>query len=267
MMDRTGRWGLMTCSLLTLAMAPASLAAVSTPIFIALPGQRPKVDELCVATSAAVGQSEENVNSDRLILRSLSGTSPLCRDAGAPILAQADLVESDRFRSTLSITVPTGFSALPLTTKDRFDGKRFKGTDGVTEYAVYSFARAAVPELDRYLETNRARQMQWLHASLTPVENLTIDGVPARRWETTTRSDALGGEVQDPHFNGGLRRDGSGVYRRSRHELQVAVFPCAAKRDCRVHTRCVRIGTRCREVAAGRTVATGPGPGAEIGHA
>ncbi len=167
-------------------------AGVYTPIFIAIPGERAKPDEICVGSGAAVGEAEVSVNGDRLVIRKLLGSSQFCRDPGAPVLAQADLVESEQFKSGLTITVPRGFEALPLTTKDRFDGTRFKGTDGPTEYLVQSYARKVIPDLDQYQELNRTKQSRWLHASQTPVEELTIDGAPARRWETTTRTDALG---------------------------------------------------------------------------
>ncbi len=167
-------------------------AGAYTPIFIAIPGGRAKPDEICVGSAAAVGQFEVSINGDRMVVRSLLGSSPFCRDPSAPVLAQADLVESDQFKSSLTITVPRAFEKLPLTTRNRFDGIRFKGTDGPTEYIVQSYARKVIPDLDKYQEFNRTNQSHWLHASQTPVEELMIDGAPARRWETTTRSDALG---------------------------------------------------------------------------
>jgi len=167
-------------------------AGAYTPMFIAIPGERAKPDEICVGSAAAVGQFEVSINGDRMVVRNLLGSSSFCRDPAAPVLAQADLVESDQFKSGLTVTVPRGFEKLPLTTKERFDGMRFKGTDGPTEYSVQSYARKLIPDLDQYQELNRVRQSHWPHASQTPVEELTIDGAPARRWETTTRSDAFG---------------------------------------------------------------------------
>ena len=106
--------------------------------------------------------------------------TPLC-------LAEVDLVPAEYFQSTLSVELPTGFVTEPLTNKDRFDGARLKGTskDRLITFFVYGYNRKNTISFEKYAQIVRKSQLKWNQALQTPIENLSLHGLAAQRWETT----------------------------------------------------------------------------------
>ena len=122
-----------------------------------------------------------------MLVTKIVGKSAMCTDKNTPLLAEVDLVPAENFQSTLSVELPTGFVTEPLTNKDRFDGARLKGTskDRLIAFFVYGYNRKNTISFEKYAQIVRESQLKWNKALQTPVENLTIHGLAAQRWETT----------------------------------------------------------------------------------
>jgi len=183
--------------LLLAGLGAAGLALAGTtyrmPIITFTPGEKPKLDNICVGESAAEGQSKLNVNGDRMVVRRVVGKSRMCRTKEAPVLAEVDLIPSQRFRSTLSVELPPQFVPEAITTHDRFNGVRLRAKDPKTsiQFTVSSYTREAIPDPKRYVLEQRERQMKWANPKQTDIEETTIHGAKASRWETAITVKAL----------------------------------------------------------------------------
>ncbi len=174
--------------LMVITASPCSAGTtVRIPTFIVVPGQKPNLDNVCLGPGAEVGQSKAGINGDRMLVTKIVGKSAMCKDKNTPLLAEVDLVPAENFQSTLSVELPTGFVTEPLTNKDRFDGARLKGTskDRLIAFFVYGYNRKNTISFEKYAQIVRESQLKWNKALQTPVENLTIHGLAAQRWETT----------------------------------------------------------------------------------
>jgi hypothetical protein len=154
------------------------------------PGPQLSRTQACVPETAKAGDGIENVNGDRLAIRSLSGKlssrfSP-CAGREQPILAEVEFIESADFHSTLAIDLPADFSRKTLSERERFAIYRVRASDSSHQIYLWvkSWDRRKVADPDAFVDEQRRAQTLLGAITQTPAEHLTIQGVPALRWET-----------------------------------------------------------------------------------
>jgi len=152
--------------------------------YYTIPGKRPGLDNVCVTPELTVGAKSKNINGDVMEVTELLGKSAMCRAKDKPILAKVQLTPSADFTSTLKIGLPKDFVELPLTDKDRFDGKRFVANNRHRDITVYvsSWNRAGAVNFNTWIRQVRQNQIDGNDRTSSTVEELDFDGIEARRW-------------------------------------------------------------------------------------
>jgi hypothetical protein len=97
------------------------------------------------------------------------------------------LTPSSEFTSTLKIGLPSGFTEIPLSDKDRFDGKRFVSDNRHRAMTVFvsSWNRAATVNFNAWIRQVRQNEIDGNDRTSGTVEEFEIDGLEARRWVLT----------------------------------------------------------------------------------
>lgn len=149
--------------------------------------------ENCVGVNAKVGDVLRNPSGSTATIKSVSGTSTRCRDPKLPIRA---LMEFQFTKSQIGLSVPDGYEQRSLTDMQRFQGFILKAENPAkhTAFMVSSLKRDGAPA-PATVAHNISENMKQLvdNASTTNAEELTINGMPAWRFELTGKSRGLFG--------------------------------------------------------------------------
>jgi hypothetical protein len=161
------------------------------------PGPRLGPHQACVAPTVKAGDTLENVDGDRLVVHSISGKfasnfSP-CAAADHPLLAEVELVESSDFRSAFTLDLPTTFAQIPPSDFERFELCRIRAYSSHQHIwlAAHSWDRRKVAEIDAFAAEQKRAQSLAGDITQTPTESLTIQGIPALRWETEHKPHSI----------------------------------------------------------------------------
>jgi hypothetical protein len=174
--------------------AGASLAG--TMMFFE-PGPQLGPQQACVAATVKAGDTLENLDGDRLTVRSVSGKLAshfsACANAEQPFLAEVALSESPDFRSGFALDLPAAFAQMPLSDTQRFElcRMRAQSSQGHIWLSAYSWDRRKVPDIDAFAAEQKRVQTLRGDITQTATERLTIQGVPALRWNTEHRPHSI----------------------------------------------------------------------------
>lgn len=187
------------CNTFILGALTGLYAASCFGAVIVVPESGPQLarNQLCVATAVKVGDSFTNVDGDRLVIHSVSGKlashfSP-CANQDQPILAEVELIESPEFHSTFSLDLPEGYSRRVLSSREQFElfRVRAESTAHHVTLSVLSRDHRKVPDVEAFVDRIKRAQTGPDGTTQTATEHLTIDGLPALRWQTEYKGHFL----------------------------------------------------------------------------
>lgn len=177
---------IMVLALATRTAAAAHGGAITITV---IPAQHPRKDQICVTSAAKVGDTFKNASGDLLTITAISGYSLMCTRHNSRTLASVQFSPSSSLQSAMTIELPEGFAPLELSEKEKFDGFRMRLFDknDSLHIRVKSWERDAKFDLKTFTDKQRELQAGTGNVVQTDIESLTINGVPAMRWETETK--------------------------------------------------------------------------------
>ena len=152
--------------------------------------------DTCVAETAKVGDTFRSPNGNVSTIKSLSGTTSRCAKAELPIRALVEYSMSSSFTSKAGIDLPEGYVPQSLTNLHRFNGYLLRATNSATDSGVLvtSTKREVISDMTNYVSNLRPLQVKALDdAQQSEIEQLTINGMRAWRYETTGKTKNLFG--------------------------------------------------------------------------
>ncbi len=161
------------------------------------PGPKLGPHQACVAPTVKAGDTLENLDGDRLVVHSISGkfASALtpCAGADQPLLAEVELVEAPDFHSAFALDLPATFAQTPLSDFERFQLCRIRAysSDQHIWLSAHSWDRRKVLDTAAFAAEQRREQSLGSDITQTPTEPLTIQGIPALRWETEQKPHSI----------------------------------------------------------------------------
>jgi hypothetical protein len=161
------------------------------------PGSKLGPHQACAPAATKVGDTLENLDGDRLVVRSVSGKLASrfsnCAGAEQPVLTEVELIESPEFRSTFSLDLPATFDQMPLSDFERFELFRVRAYSDSKHVVLtaHSWDRRKVGDVDAFVAAQKEAQTAPGDITQTPTERLTIQGIPALRWETEHKPHAI----------------------------------------------------------------------------
>ena len=161
------------------------------------PGPQLGPHQACVAPAVKAGDTLENPNGDRLVIHSISGkvasTFSPCASADQPFLAEVELIESPDFRSVFTLDLPATFAQKPLSDFERFELCRIRAYSSHQHIwlSAHSWDRRRVADVDAFATEQKRVQTLLGDITQTPTERLTIQSIPALRWETEHKPHSI----------------------------------------------------------------------------
>jgi hypothetical protein len=152
--------------------------------------------DTCVAETAKIGDTFRSPNGNVATIKSLSGTSSRCAKAELPIRALVEYSMSSSFSSKAGIDLPEGYAPKSLTNLQRFNGYLLLASHNATDSGVLvtSTKRDVISEMTTYVTNLRPLQVKALDdAQQSEIEQLTINGMKAWRYETAGKAKNLFG--------------------------------------------------------------------------
>jgi hypothetical protein len=166
-------------------------------MFIPEPARKLGPHQQCVAPTAKVGDSTANVDGDRIVIQSVSGKfassfSP-CSPPGQPLLAEVEFIESPAFRSGFTLDLPATFTSTPLSDGERFDLVRVRAYSSSQHMwlSAHSWDRRTIPDIDAFAADQKHLQTLPGNITQTATEHLTVQGIPALRWQTEYKPHSI----------------------------------------------------------------------------
>jgi hypothetical protein len=174
-----------------------ALPTVAGVMFIPEPARQLAPHQLCVASAAQVGDATENIDGDRMVIQSIAGKfassfSP-CSSPGQPLLAEVQIIEAAEFHPAFTLDLPATFTSRTLSDIERFELYRARAYSS-TEHmwlAARSWDRRKLPDLESFAAEQKQLQTLPGNVTQTPTEHLTVQGIPALRWQTESRRHFL----------------------------------------------------------------------------
>jgi hypothetical protein len=175
--------------LLALIARVAAAAHGGGVIVTVIPGEHPRKDQICVTMTAKVGDTFKNGSGDLLTITAISGFSLMCTKHNLRTLASVEFSPSASFQSAMTIELPEEFAQQELSEKEKFDGIRMHLSDKKDSLymRVKSSERHGPFDLKVFTDQQRDLQGSVVKVAHTDIESLTINGVPAMRWETESK--------------------------------------------------------------------------------
>jgi hypothetical protein len=156
--------------------------------------------KMCVKEGIDVGHVFTSTNGNTAKVISLSGTSSICQNPAIPIRAEVEFTYS--FASKAGIELTEDFTASSLTDLERFNGFLLKATSSsVKEHGVQISATTKQPtnsiqSVANAIEQRMIANPKLLDTKSQNIETLTINGMPAVRFEiSTTLKGVFGTDV------------------------------------------------------------------------
>lgn len=146
----------------------------------------------CVASTAKVGDTI-SIGSNRLTVKSLSGTSYRCTNPSFPI--RALLVPIAQATSEARMDVPDGWTARQLTDVQKAGRIVLHAYNKTIDshLMLATIDRSTVRGTEDYVKSRRAGNLsRLLDAKASDITPLTINGAPAWRYEVTGREKNVG---------------------------------------------------------------------------
>ncbi|MEI6115383.1 MAG: SHOCT domain-containing protein [Burkholderiales bacterium] len=173
------------------------LASISTNanaffFFFFLPGLGGAGDkgDICVAEGAKVGDVSHSPNGNTATIKSVSGTSSRCKSAALPILVNVEFQPSQSFSPKAGVELGNGWTNQTITPLQSFNGMllRAANKDENSELMIESFRRDIVPDVPKFVENLKARQLAMLdNAKSSPTEEIAVNGLKA--WRSKIEGD------------------------------------------------------------------------------
>lgn len=151
-----------------------------------LGGGSATTDNTCVAETAKEGDTFNSPSGNIAKVTKLSGSSNRCKDPSMPILATVDYASSINFTSKAGIELPEKFKPLALTDRQRFfEGilLRAKTDDGKLYVNVSSTKRSIITSMPEFAKKFREGLKNLDESTYSPVEELSINNLPAWQFE------------------------------------------------------------------------------------
>jgi hypothetical protein len=166
-------------------------------MFIPEPARKLGPHQQCVTSPAKVGDAAENIDGDRIVIQSVSGKfassfSP-CTPRDQPLLAEVEFVESTEFRSAFTLDLPATFTSMPLSDVERFELVRVRAYSSTLHMwlSAHSWDRRKIPDIDAFAADQKNLQTLPGNITQTATEHLTVQGIPALRWQTEYKPHSI----------------------------------------------------------------------------
>lgn len=151
--------------------------------------------DICVASSAKVGDTSRSANGNVVTIKELSGTSSRCKKPELPVLAKVEFTASE-FSSKAGINLPDGYTPQSLTDIQKFNGALLMAKNNATDSGIFitSAKRDVISDVPTFAAKVRENQTKTLDdAEQSDIEQLTINGMKAWRFETNGKVKNLFG--------------------------------------------------------------------------
>jgi hypothetical protein len=143
--------------------------------------------DICVSSSAIVGETFNSANGNVATIKSLSGTSSRCKQPELPIRAKVEFKMSSTFSSKAGINLPDGYKPKGITDLQRFNGMLLIALNSLndTGVAVTTVKHDVISDMDTYVNNVRVKSLDSLdEPEQSATEELMIKGLKAWRYET-----------------------------------------------------------------------------------
>jgi hypothetical protein len=176
-----------------LVIAVSALLAHTTAhawFFFFLPGSLfSGKGDTCVSAAAKVGDTI-NKSGSVVVVKALSGTSSRCTNPEMPVLAEVESKSVDSNTTQARINIPDGWVQQPVSDALKAGGVVLSAWNQTLDAGLQlaTFKRPAMTSADEFVASRKASQLTRLRESQgTPTTRLSIDGLPAWRYEVSGR--------------------------------------------------------------------------------
>jgi hypothetical protein len=167
-------------------------------VVVPVPAPQLRPDQVCVSSTAKVGDAITNRDGDVLTLTDIHGwlgsrSSPC--EGELSRVAEASFTESPGFHPALTWALPVGFRAAELSVRDRMSCIRLRAVyqEGGREIGIVvrSWDRSKAIAMDSMTENIRSAEAKLKGVTQSPVASSTVGGLPAKRWEVHWKGKLL----------------------------------------------------------------------------